>query len=195
MRTLRTLLLWISCLFVLAAGCRKGDNDTPVETVKQFHQLAEQGQWEQALLLVDLDAKCTEMLGDLYRQGAPADQASMRDIWSRRLQESTATYRSKHFGDTLGSLRLLEERNGSARVEQKNGKFLLIYSLAKGPEGWRIVDRVHELDGVRPDPARSLEVILQHIEKDLGRKPTLADVNARLEDYMKRLKIRRIQVR
>lgn len=194
MRRIRTLILWTCCLAVILGACSKAGPLSPVDTVKRFHQLAEKQDWEAALALIDLDAKCRRMLGDLYAQGPPAEQATMRDIWQRKLIDSTTEYLDKHFGESLGTLSQTETDASHAMVQQEKGKFRLIYSLELKNGQWLIVDRGHELDGIRPNPKRSIEVILGRIEKEMGRKPSLAEVNARLEEYMDRFRIRQIKV-
>ncbi len=194
MRTIRAHLLWILCLSTLLTACRKEEPPGPAQTVVRFHKLAEAGDWEAALKLVDLDSKCRTMLGDVYAQGPEADRTQMQQLWGRRLQSATETYFEKHFGDSLGELTEKALADDAAEVVQRKGKFTLVYSLQRRPEGWIIVDRIHELDGVRPDPARGIQVILKRIEGELGHKPTLAELNQHLEEYMERLRIRRIPV-
>ncbi len=160
----------------------------------QFHKLAEKEDWEAALRLIDLSAKCEAMIGELYTQGDPEEQADMRDIWQRKLVASTRDYLEKHFGESLGKVVRLEGDETHAVVQQEKGKFRLIYTLELREGGWIIVDRAHELDGIRPNPKRSMEIILSRIEMELRRKPTLAEVNARLEEYMDRLRVRQIKV-
>jgi hypothetical protein len=179
-------------VLVASFGCRKDLG--PVEVVQQFHKFTSQEMYTEALLLVDFDAKCRTMLGDLYVQGDIDDQREMQDIWSRKLEETTRTYLSRHFGDATGKIVLETGSEAIAEVSQTKGKFKLIYSLQKGEGGWLIVDRINEIDGARPNPSRSMRVLLKRIEGELGHPPTLAEVNARLEDYMERMKVRRIPV-
>jgi len=165
-----------------------------VETVKRFHTLAEKGDWKDAMMLIDLDAKCGEMIGDIYTRGQPEEQATMRDIWQRKLIDSTEKYLDKHFGESLGTVTQTEGDESHAVVVQEKGKFRLIYTLEVLEGKWRIVDRGHELDGVRPNPRQSMDIILARIKTELGREPTLADLNERLEEYIDRLRVRQIKV-
>ena len=186
----KTFLLFL--VLLVSWSCRKEPG--PLEVVQQFHKLSAQDRYSEALLLVDLDAKCRTMLGELYERGSDDDQREMQAIWQRKLEETTRTYLSRHFGDATGKIVLESSLESTAEVSQTKGKFKLIYSLAKGDDGWRIVDRINELDGIRPDAARSMKVLLSRIEGELGHPPTLAEVNTRLEEYMERLRIRRIPV-
>ena len=179
---------------MLGPGCGKDQPVSPVETVTLFHNHAEKQEWEAAHKLIDLHVKCQRMLGEVYLQGPPEAQAEMREIWKRKLVVSTEKYLDKHFGDSLGTVTQTEGDATNAVVQQQKGKFRLIYTLELREGKWLIVDRTHELDGVRPDPGRGMGVVLGRIEAELGRKPTLAELNARLEDYMSRLRIRQIKV-
>lgn len=194
MRRKRTLLFLACCLALIPGGCSKSEPLSPVDTVKRFHQLSEKGEWESAIALVDIGDKCARMLGELYTQGQPEDQAAMRDIWQRKLIASTTEYLDKHFGESLGTVSQTGGDETHAVVQQEKGKFRLIYSLELKDGAWIIVDRGHELDGIRPNPKRSIEVILRRIENEMGRKPTLPEVNARLEEYMDRFRVRQIKV-
>lgn len=176
----------------LLTACAK--ERTPIDTVKEFHSLAKSERWEEALPMVDLDAKCATMFGDLYRTGASEEQARTRKILGERLKKSTKLFLDKFFGDKDGTFSETTSSDTTAEVTQTIGTFSLIYVLEKG-QGWRIVDRTHERDGVRPGVQRGVSAIIAAITKELGREPTLADVNERLESYLERTRLRSIKVK
>jgi hypothetical protein len=162
--------------------------------VRDFHRLAAVGQWEAALALVDLEAKALSMLGEVYAQGRGEDQAANRAIWGRKLQEVTGAFIARYFKEGPGEVLLVSQSQGRAEVVQQSRSFKLIYTLRAGETGWLIVDRTHEADGLRPKVERGMSVVLAHIEKELGRPPTLAEVNVRLEQMLDRLRERAVRV-
>lgn len=190
--SLHVLLLTLGTVLFLLPCCAKAPG--PLEVVKQFHLHAKAAQWDEAMALIDVGAKCSTTFGELYTSAPAEDQAEMKRIWGDRLIEVTDKHLQKFFGDSLGELSLETTSETMAEVTQTKGKFSLIYSLEKRASGWIIVDRTHELDGVRPSLATGVNIVLGHIEKDLGRKPTLAEVNERFVDYISRVRARTFKV-
>jgi len=156
--------------------------------------LAVAGDWENADRLVDLDAKCSRMFGSLYDDGPDPEKVRMRDAWARRLEETTGLYYKHHFKDGPGELSEKIISDGEAEVAQREGRFALLYVLKRTEGTWRIVDRMHELEGVRPIAQKGIATMLSRIEQELGRKPSLSDVNDRLEYYLSRLRLRQYRV-
>jgi len=175
----------------LLIACSK--QRTPLDAVRQFHNLAKGNEWDKALALVDLDAKCTTMFGALYGEGADEDKARTREILGERLKNSTLLFLDKFFGNKDGVFIESITSDSTAEVTQTIGNFSLIYMLRKGKE-WRIVDRTHERDGTRPGVQRGVQAILGAMGRELGRTPTLKDVNERLERYLERTRLRTIRV-
>ena len=175
----------------LLTACAK--ERTPTDAVRRFHALAKGEQWDEALALVDLDAKCVAMFGELYSDGTKEEQARTREILGERLKKSTSLFLGKFFGDKDGVFSESLDSDTSAEVTQTIGTFSLIYIMEKGDE-WRIADRTHERDGVRPGVQRGVSAILKAIGQELGRAPTLGDVNERLEQYLQRTRLKTIRV-
>ncbi len=184
-----------AALFVVVASlisaCAK--ERTPTELVREFHSLAKSERWEEALPMVDLGAKCASMFGDMYTRAGAEEQARTREILAERLKKSTNLFLGKFFGDKDGTFSETITSATSAEVTQTIGNFSLIYILEKGDK-WRIVDRTHERDGVRPGVQRGVNAIIKAITKELGREPTLGDVNERLEQYLERTRLKSIRV-
>jgi hypothetical protein len=186
--SLHAPLLALSAFLLLTAGCAKAPG--PMDVVRQFHEHAQGDQWDEAMVLIDVGAKCTTTFGELYSSAPAEDQEEMKRIWGDRLIEVTRKHLQKFFGDSLGELTLETTSETTAEVTQTKGRFSLVYSLEKREAGWIIIDRTHELDGVRPSLATGVKIVLGHIERDLGRKPTLAEVNERFLDYIGRVRTR-----
>ena len=183
------VLLW---LLALLCGCSKEPG--PEAVVREFHTQAKAGRFDLAIALVDLDAKCRRMFGDLYADGPENEQARMRASWGDALKDVTAVYYQHHFIRGPGEITVSSAGPDQAEVVQRDGKFALVYLLAKGTGGWLIADRMHELDGVRPAAQKGIDVMLQQIRNELGREPNLTEVNDRLAGYLKRIKIRKFRV-
>lgn len=161
-----------------------------METARRFHELTVEGRWDEALLLVDLDAKSRRMLGPVYEQAPEADKAVTRDYWAKRLKAVTAHYLAQHFTTGPGKFSLRRQDQGTAEVVQAEDNFALVYTLELRDGTWVIVDRTNEINGVRPSSSAALSFILKRMENDLGHPPDLKKINERLEEYTSRMRIR-----
>jgi hypothetical protein len=186
------ILLAALFLILLPTACASPEG--PESTVRRFDGYVRDGKWDEAFALVDFEAKAVRMLGDLYSSASEQDRQATRDLWARRLKLATENYYRNHFRDGAGELVVSSNAAGKAEVLQNEAGFVLVYELEERNGNWIIVDRTHEKDGIRPRVEQGMSVVLGRIGKELGRKPTLADVNARLEHYLERTRERVLRV-
>jgi len=180
------LLAWVTGVLLSACGPGEG----PDSVVRRFDDLARKRSWDEALALVDLDAKAARMLGDLYAAAPEEDRLKTRELFGRRLRANTESAYGARFKEGPGEIKVTSLEESRAEVTQKEGDFVLVYELEKRREGWIIIDRTHEKDGVRPKVEQGMSMVLKRIEGELGRPPRLADVNERLEFYLERMRER-----
>lgn len=184
-------------VLVMVTGCQKAD---PVETAKQFYSLAKEGQWEQAMKIIDLDAKASSMFSDIYANGSDEDKKKTQDILGERLKETTERTLRDHFVKSDGAFRVLAQTEKTAEVKQVGDGLDIIYILeyreksANCSDCWVIVDRTHEKEGIRPNVALGVSGVLKRANQELGRDPTLAELNERLPGLLKSTGVRAIQI-
>jgi hypothetical protein len=179
------------CLATASAACA---SPSPEEVVRTFHEHAAAARWDDAFALFDLHAKGSRFLGARYDSGPPEEQARTREILGRRIRENTESFLKTVFRDGPGTFRTNALSEARAEVIQTRGDFSLIYTLERQPSGWRIVDRTHERQGIRPQVDMLVRSVLEQIRNRVGREPTLADVNDHLYEVMTHTRQRAFRV-
>jgi len=176
----------------VVGGC--GREATPQEVVGRFHQAAAEGRWEEAVGLVDLDAKAGGMFGEIYAKGTPEEKAETQRILGDALEQVTKRDIERHFKSGQGKLTSSKASDTEAQVIQTIGKFSLEYVLRAGDGGWVITDRRVYSGGARPASKAGADAALSKVRGELGREPTLGELNARLPDLISRMRVRTFSV-
>ncbi len=187
-------LLTLLLLSALSFSACRGEQSTPLGTVEAFLGSARTGDWDKAMPLVDFDAKSQRMFGRIYREATPEEQARTQAIIKERLKQSTQKLLANQFPNSNGDMEAKQIDDRIAEVRQTGKNVTLIYRMNRFKDGWRIVDRTHEIDGKRPDTKTQLWAIHKHVRDELGREPTMADINERLDVLLDRLRVRTYQV-
>lgn len=195
MRPYFTFLAGLLILFSIPSACNRRPDEAAVEVVKTFAQESRAGHWEAAMALVDFDAKCRSMYGDIYDKGAPEEQRVTQDILKERLRFSTQQALAGTFRHRDGEFLAVVLAEDRVEVTQTLDRVSLLYTLHRRDDRWLVVDRTHIMNGERPNVKMLTHAVLMQVRKRLGHEPTLAELNQHLPEVMKHVRQKTIEVK
>lgn len=196
---MRTMVLVLFGVLIAATlSCDRGPDEEAraLELVKQAVECELRQDWECVEARMDLGAKAESLLGEIYTRAAPEEQARTREILMQRFILASRKTRSERFEGGAGALEIRPGGENGFLVQEKGAgdDFSYEYQVVKQGEAWIIRDRLKVKGGKAMNPAALVSSMVRSLEKDLGRAPTLADVNGQMNSYLDNHQVRMIKV-
>jgi len=180
---------------MLAAACVPRSDSSTAHVVERFHAAWRAGDLERLHGLVDYRYRLEEVLGDVWAEASEADRELAVRQAREMLEDTTGRYWTTHFEGRTTTTRVTE-RDGPhvwIEVEATGGeaaRFSWIYRLTRDGSQARISQREFTVGSMGSDTSAFYPLVLRRVGAELGRTPTLAELNANLPSLVGRIKKR-----
>lgn len=183
---------------LLAVGLALGGPDAE-DTVEELHRAVANGDITSASALVDYRYRLREVLGDVFDGAPEADKSAAVELAEQMFANTTETLWKTHYAGRPTTLRIVKREGAHVWVEalaSGDGRpsFTWTYRVTQLEAGWRITQREYLSGPLRSDTTAFYPMAVRHLAKQLGRTPTLAELNANLPSLQGRMKARTFRV-
>ncbi|TNF36578.1 MAG: hypothetical protein EP329_05070 [Deltaproteobacteria bacterium] len=183
---------------MLAASLALRGSDAE-KTVEKLHDAIAAGDLASASALVDFRYRLHEMLGAVFDDAPAADQDMAIELAKRMFAQTTETLWKTHYADRPTTTTIVKREGPHVWVEARaegDGRpsFTWTYRVTSLDAGSRITQREYLSGPLRSDTSAFYPMAVRHLTKELGRTPTLAELNANLPTLQGRIRARSYRV-
>jgi len=183
---------------LLAGACAPREPDA-MNTVRLLHRALGAKDLASASALVDYRYRLAEMLGALFRDAPGSDQDAAVALAQQMFANTTESLWKTHYDGRRATMRMVKREGPHVWVEcvaegDSRPSFTWSYRLTQVKGHWRITQREYRSGPLRSDTTAFYPMAVRQLQKQLGRTPTLAELNANLPSLQGRLKARTYHV-
>lgn len=167
--------------------------------MRALHAAVDAGDLERAAARVDFRYRVAEMLGDLFTDAPDADRDAAVALARQMFIDTTRAQWATSFAGrpaTLAESRREPPHVWVEAVAAGDGRpeFVWIYRLTPSRGVWRVTQREYRSGPGRSDTTAFYPQAVRHLRTQLGRAPTLAELNANIPSLIGRLRARTIRI-
>lgn len=195
------LTLWACAVgaSLLASGACAPRGERPVDVVRALHAAIDADDLERAATRVDFRYRVAEMLGDLFAEAPAADQDAAVALARQMFFDTTRAQWAPSFAGRPTTLAESRREPPHVWIEatasgDDRPEFVWIYRLTPHRGTWRVTQREYRSGPGRSDTTAFYPQAVRHLRVQLGRAPTLAELNANLPSLVGRLRARTIRI-
>jgi hypothetical protein len=180
-------------ILLLASACLIGCKDpgpTPADAataaVKSIVACEIAKDWACVERGLDLDQKAAALFGETYKLGKPESKARTREILFDRFKIATPVQRDRWFDGAIGEIKIISAEASKVVLQELAPKEPVgfQYSVVKQGELWRVEERLKVRAGELLNPKTLTGPMVRQIEGELGRPPTLSEINEHIHGYL-----------
>lgn len=183
---------------LFAGSCAPREPD-PTNTIRAMHRALSAGDVSSASALVDYRYRLAEMLGAIFETAPEADRAAAVELATQMFASTTESLWKTHYDGRPTTTRIVKREGPHVWVEgladgDGHPSFIWTYRLTRLDGRWRVTQREYRSGPLRSDTSAFYPMAVRQLTKQLGRAPTLAELNANLPSLQGRLRARTFHV-
>jgi len=149
--------------------------------------------------MVDYRYRLAEMLGELFEKAPKADQDAALALARGMFVNTTEMLWKTHYAGRPTTTRVTKREGAHVWVESladgdHRPSFIFRYRLTPRDGAWKVTQREYLVGPNRSNTAVFYPMAVKKLAAELGRQPTLAELNANLPSLQGRMKMRTYKV-